>query len=68
LEGARLRGGDDENMFNPLFTVEEVTRSDEIDLENPEDEKLKELEKELMKDQLTQIKKTSLRPSKKKSK
>jgi hypothetical protein len=44
LEGARLRGGVASNTFGSLFTVETVTRADEIDLANPEDEKLRELE------------------------
>ena len=47
LEGARLRGGPLENEFNNLFAVEEVTKSTEIDLENPEDNKLRELETEV---------------------
>jgi hypothetical protein len=44
LEGARLRGGAASNTFGNLFTVETVTRADEIDLANPEDEKLRALE------------------------
>lgn len=48
LEGARLRGGNDENLFNKFIQVEEVTSSDEIDLENPEDEKLRDLENQLI--------------------
>ena len=48
LEGARLRGGNDENAFNKLFAVGEVTRADEIDLENPEDENLRDLENQLI--------------------
>jgi len=46
LEGARLRGGNDENTFNSWFEVPEVTRADEVDLENPEDEHLRQLEDE----------------------
>lgn len=37
LEGARLKGGVARNMFNGLFTVEEVTNADEVDLEDTED-------------------------------
>jgi len=48
LEGARLRGGNDENAFNKLFAVGEVTRADEIDLENPEDDYLRDLENQLI--------------------
>ncbi len=48
LEGARLRGGDDENLFNKFIQVEEVTNSNEVDLENPEDEKLRALEDQLV--------------------
>jgi hypothetical protein len=44
LEGARLRGGDAQNKFNNLFQVEEVTKAEEIDLENPEDSELRALE------------------------
>jgi len=43
LEGARLRGGPDQNRFNALFDLEEVTNQNEIDLENPDDPKLQEL-------------------------
>jgi len=47
LEGARLRGGPQENLFSKLFEVAEVTNTNEIDLENPEDEMLNQLEKEI---------------------
>ncbi|NBP01645.1 MAG: hypothetical protein EBU90_16220 [Proteobacteria bacterium] len=48
LEGARLRGGHAENNFGNLFDIDDVTRADEIDLENPEDENLRDLENQLI--------------------
>jgi hypothetical protein len=44
LEGSRLQGGPAQNKFNNLFDIEEVTRSDEVDLENPDDDELRALE------------------------
>ena len=44
LEGARLQGGPAQNKFNSLFEVEVVTTVEEIDLANPDDDKLRELE------------------------
>jgi len=44
LEGARLQGGPKQNEFRNLFAFEEVTTSEEVDLENPDDDKLRELE------------------------
>jgi hypothetical protein len=44
LEGSRLQGGPAQNKFNNLFEIEEVTRSDEVDLENPDDDELRALE------------------------
>jgi len=44
LEGARLQGGPKQNTFNSLFAIEEVTHSDEVDLENPDDDQLRALE------------------------
>ena len=44
LEGARLRGGPAQNHFNAFFEFEEVTKVEEIDLENPDDDKLRALE------------------------
>ena len=44
LEGARLQGGPKQNEFRNLFAFEEVTSSEEVDLENPDDDKLRELE------------------------
>ena len=44
LEGARLQGGPKQNTFNSLFEIETVTSVDEIDLENPDDDDLRELE------------------------
>jgi hypothetical protein len=44
LEGARLQGGPKQNTFNSLFSFEEVTKSEEIDLENPDDDQLRALE------------------------
>ena len=45
--GARGRGWAAENTFNRLYEVEQVTKSNEIDLENPEDPELRKLEKML---------------------
>jgi hypothetical protein len=48
IAGARnTTNGQSDNMFGSLFSVEEVTRADEIWLENPEDEKLRALEDDL---------------------
>jgi hypothetical protein len=44
LEGARLQGGPAQNKFTSLFDVEEVTKVEEIDLANPDDDMLRELE------------------------
>lgn len=43
LEGARLRGGPDQNHFSNLFELEEVTKQNEVDLAHPDDPKLQEL-------------------------
>jgi hypothetical protein len=43
LEGARLQGGPAQNTFGSLFEVEQVTKAEEIDLANPDDDKLREL-------------------------
>jgi hypothetical protein len=43
LEGARLQGGPKQNTFNNLFTFEEVTKPEEIDLVNPDDDMLRNL-------------------------
>ena len=48
LEGARLQGGPKETTFNDLIIVEDVTKPSEIDLENPEDEKLRALNENLI--------------------
>ena len=48
LEGARLQGGPKETTFNNLIIVEDVTKPSEIDLENPEDEKLRALNENLI--------------------
>ena len=45
LEGKRLQGGYEENYFNRLIEVEEVTKAEEVDTENPEDPELRALEK-----------------------
>jgi hypothetical protein len=45
--GARANGWNARNMFGPLFTVEEVMTSDDVDLENPEDPALRALENSL---------------------
>jgi hypothetical protein len=47
LEGARLQGGNAQNKFNNLFDVEEVTKATEVDLENPEDDELRNLEESI---------------------
>jgi hypothetical protein len=44
LEGARLQGGPAQNTFGNLFAFDEVTNSDEVDLENPDDDELRALE------------------------
>jgi hypothetical protein len=49
LEGARLQGGPNQNTFNSLFEVETVTTSDEIELESPDDDTLRELENSISK-------------------
>lgn len=43
LEGARLQGGPAQNKFTGLFDVEEVTKVEEIDLANPDDDNLRAL-------------------------
>ena len=48
LEGARLRGGPVQNTFGNLFEFEEVTKSGEIDLENPDDDELRKLEESII--------------------
>ena len=47
LEGARLQGGPAQNTFNNLFELEEVTKMEEIDLSNPDDDELRKLEEEV---------------------
>jgi hypothetical protein len=47
LEGSRLQGGPAQNTFNGLFEIETVTSSDEIDLENPDDDDLRALEESI---------------------
>ena len=47
LDGARLQGGPARNKFHSFFEVEEVTNSDEIDTEDPNDEELLKLEAEI---------------------
>ena len=44
LDGARLQGGPARNKFHNLFEVEEVTSSDEVDVDNPNDDQLRALE------------------------
>jgi hypothetical protein len=44
LEGARLQGGPKQNEFRNLFSFEDVTSSEEVDLENPDDDDLRALE------------------------
>ena len=43
LEGSRLQGGNSQNTFTEFFEVEEVTKVEEVDLENPDDDKLQGL-------------------------
>ena len=50
LEGARLQGGPAQNTFRSLFDVEEVTSAEELDLANPDDDMLRELEEETKND------------------
>ena len=47
LEGARLQGGPAQNTFNDIFEVEKVTKQEEIDLANPDDDDLRALEESL---------------------
>jgi hypothetical protein len=47
LEGARLQGGPAQNKFGSLFELETVTDASEVDLENPEDEKMNKLAEDL---------------------
>lgn len=47
LEGARSRGWPEQNRFNSLFAVEEVSNSKDVDLEDPEDPSLRKLEESL---------------------
>ena len=44
LEGARLQGGPAQNTFGSLFEIETVTKQEEIDLANPDDDELRALE------------------------
>ena len=48
LEGARLQGGPAQNTFGNLFELETVTKAEEVDLENPDDDDLRALETELV--------------------
>lgn len=50
LEGARLQGGPAQNKFASLFEVEEVTKAEEIDLSNPDDDDLRSLEESISKE------------------
>ena len=47
LEGARLQGGPKQNTFNSFFEFEEVTKSEEVDLVNPDDDELRTLEEQI---------------------
>ena len=47
LEGARLQGGPKQNTFRSLFDIVEVTKSEEVDLANPDDDELRALEESL---------------------
>jgi hypothetical protein len=46
LEGSRLQGGPKQNTFNNLFETE-ITKADEVDLEDVEDEKMIKLMNDL---------------------
>ena len=48
LEGARLQGGPAQNTFGNLFELENVTKAEEVDLANPDDDDLRALETELV--------------------
>ena len=47
LEGARLQGGPAQNTFNNLFEIEQITKVEEIDLANPDDDELRKLEESM---------------------
>lgn len=47
LEGSRLQGGAAQNKFGHLFEIEEVTTSEEVNLENPDDDQLRDLEENI---------------------
>jgi hypothetical protein len=47
LEGSRLRGGPAQNNFGNLFEVQEITKAEEIDLNNPDDDTLRAMEEEI---------------------
>jgi hypothetical protein len=47
LEGARLQGGPAQNTFGNLFELETVTKAEEVDLENPDDDELRALEESM---------------------
>lgn len=47
LEGSRLQGGNSQNTFTDLFDIEQVTKVEEVDLENPDDDALRNLEENL---------------------
>jgi len=49
MEGARLQGGPAQNRYNALFEVEEVTKEEEVDLSNPDDDALRNLEEDITK-------------------
>ena len=48
LEGARLQGGPAQNTFGNLFELENVTKAEEVDLANPDDDELRALEEEIV--------------------
>jgi hypothetical protein len=47
LEGARLRGGIADNLISEIITFDNVTKPNEIDLNDPEDPQLRKLEKSM---------------------
>jgi hypothetical protein len=48
LEGARLQGGPAQNTFGNLFELENVTKAEEVDLANPDDDELRALEEAIV--------------------
>jgi hypothetical protein len=47
LEGARMRGGPADNLYNNLFETQETEKPEDIDLEDTEDERIRSLEESM---------------------